>query len=454
MTEGAKRATLGSRLSAVLVSAGSAVGLGNIWRFPYVAGDNGGGAFLLIYIICILVMGIPVMLAEFVVGKHTRRNSVGAFRFISRKWTFLGYNCIAAAFLILGFYFVVSGWTLEYFLLSCRGAVTQYGSAAEYKAVFDSFVGNPWRPAACTLAFVLATHGIIALGVKRGIERSSRIMMPLLLVILLVLAIRSITLPGGIEGLKFFFTPDFSRITPRTVLTAMGQAFFSLSIGLGVLVTYASYFKHDTDLRKTALSVSALDTAVAVLAGMVIFPAVFSAGIEPDSGPSLVFVTLPGIFGSMPLGAVWSAVFFLLLMVAALTSTMSLHEVITVYLHEEWRLKRTTAAWCVTVATALLAVTSSLSIGIWSDFKIFDRTLFDALDDLTANIMLPAGGLCISILAGWFLDRNILKKELTNDGTLRFRLYGTVVVLLKYAVPILLLAIFLDNTGLLASMWR
>lgn len=442
------RATLGGKLSAVLVAAGSSVGLGNIWRFPYVAGDNGGGAFLVIYIFCVLLLGLPIMLAEFTVGRASHRNAVGAYRALDRKWSPLGYNGVLAAFLILGFYFVVSGWTAEYMVHSLTGSLAHFTQATEYKAVFDSFIRNPWRPILYTCLLVLATHAVITLGVQKGIERSAKVLMPLLFLILIVLSVHSILMPGGGEGLKFLFRPDFSKVTPTTVLVALGQAFFSLSIGIGTMVTYASYFKPDTNLRHTALNVTILDTAVAVLSGVVIFPAVFSVGIEPSSGPSLVFITLPSIFNGMPWSMVWSSVFFLLLVVAALTSTISLHEVITAYLHEEWHLSRRKAAWMTTAATALLACVASLSLGAWSGLQFFGMSFFDALDFLTANILLPAGGFFTCIFVGWKLDQQVLRAEITNRGALRFRIYGTFRILLRYFCPAVLLLVFLDNLGI------
>ncbi len=442
------RATLGGKLSAVLVAAGSSVGLGNIWRFPYVAGDNGGGAFLVIYILCVLLLGLPLMIAEFSVGRSTQLNAVGAYRALNRRWTFLGYNGVLAAFLILGFYFVVSGWTAEYMIHSLTGDIAHYTSAAEYETLFTQFISNPWRPVIYTALFVLATHVIIALGVQKGIERSSKILMPLLFVILIALAIHSLLMPNGEAGLRFFFRPDFSKVSASTVLVALGQAFFSLSIGIGTMVTYASYFKPDTNLRHTALNVTILDTLVAILAGVMIFPAVFSVGIQPTAGPSLVFITLPSIFNGMAWSMVWSSIFFLLLVVAALTSTISLHEVITAYLHEEWRMSRRAAAWTTTAATVLLATFASLSLGVLGNWKIAGLNLFDALDHLTANILLPIGGLCTCIFVGWVLDKKVLKAQITNNGTLRFRIYALFIFLLRYLCPAVLLAIFLDNLGL------
>lgn len=441
------RATLGGKLSAVLVAAGSSVGLGNIWRFPYVAGDNGGGAFLVIYILCVILMGLPLMIAEFSVGRASHLNAVGAYRTLDRRWSFLGYNGVLAAFLILGFYFVVSGWTAEYMVHSVTGSLAQYTTAAEYESVFTNFISNPWRPILYTVLFALATHFVIALGVQKGIERSAKVLMPLLFVVLIALSIHSLLMPGGGEGLRFFFQPDFSKVTPSTVLVALGQAFFSLSIGIGTMVTYASYFKPETNLRHTALNVTILDTLVAVLAGVVIFPAVFSVGIEPSSGPSLVFITLPSIFNGMPLSMVWSTVFFLLLVVAALTSTISLHEVITAYLHEEWHMSRRAAAWTTTAATTLLGAVASLSVGVWSGWKPFGLTLFDLLDYVTANILLPVGGLFTCIFVGWKLDQQVLKDQITNNGTLKFRIYTLFIVLLRYFCPLVMLMLFLDNLG-------
>lgn len=445
---GEKRASLGGRLSAVLVAAGSAVGLGNIWRFPYIAGENGGGAFLIIYIGCILLLGIPVLLTEFTIGRHTHKNSVGAYRSLAKRWTFLGYNSALSSLLILGFYFVVAGWTLEYFVTSVSGSIAEYTSSAINAERFAAFTTNPMRPVVNTVIFAVLTHIIIAIGVQKGIERSSKIMMPILFIMLVVLAVRAVTLPNGLEGLKFLFTPDFSKVTAKTFLDAMGQAFFSLSIGLGCMITYSSYFNNKTNLQNTAYNVVTLDTLVAILAGIVIFPVVFSVGIEPTSGPSLVFVTLPSIFNTMALGSLWSAIFFLLLVFAALTSTISLHEVLTAYLNEEWGISRKHAARSVTLVTTLLACAASLSLGVWSDFKICGLNLFDSLDFVTANILLPLGGFFTSIFAGWVLDREILRDEISDHGRLRSRLFGLLVVLLRYVCPILLLSIFLYNMGL------
>lgn len=441
------RATFGGRLSAVLVTAGSAVGLGNIWRFPYVAGENGGGAFLLIYILSVLLIGLPIMLSEFAIGRHTHLNAVGAYRTLSRRWSLLGYNSVLAPWLIMGFYLVVSGWTLEYTIHSLTGEFTRLNTPDEYQSLFDGFTLNVWKPVLYTIVFALLTHTVIALGVRRGVERSARILMPLLLAILVVLAVHSVLLPGGMEGVKFLFAPDFSKVTPATVLTALGQAFFSLSIGMGCLVTYASYFKDDTDIRQTAVQVASIDTLVAVLAGLAIFPAVFSVGIEPSSGPSLVFVTLPAIFNTLPLSMVWSTIFFLLLVIAALTSTISLHEVLTVYVQEEWHVSRRAAAWIVTATCIAMGSAASLSLGAWHWLQAGGLSFFDLLDFVTANIMLPAGGFFVCIFTGWVLDRRFMPSELTNGGRLSPRLWPVMRILLRWICPIVMLLIFLDNLG-------
>lgn len=443
-----KRATLGGKLSAVLVAAGSSVGLGNIWRFPYVAGENGGGAFLLIYLCCVVLMGLPVMLAEFTVGRATHRNAVGAYASLAPRWRPLGYNTVICGILIMGFYFVVSGWTLEYVVHSVTGDLGHLSTPEEYAGVFNAFISNPWKPLVYTLAFLLLTHGVIALGVQKGIERSAKLLMPVLFIVLVVLAVHSLLLPGGGEGLRFLFKPDFSKVTPHTVLMAMGQAFFSLSIGMGCMLTYASYFNERTNLRHTALHVSVLDTLVALLAGVVIFPAVFSAGIPHEAGPSLVFITLPCIFNDLPLSMVWSTTFFLLLVVATLTSTISLHEVATAYFHEEWHLDRRKAAWVTTGVVALLGILASLSMGVLNGLRVADKNIFDLLDFITANILLPAGGFFVSLFVGWRLDRRIFKDQLTNRGELKFRICKTLLFLLRWVCPALLFLIFLDNLGL------
>lgn len=442
-----KRASFG-KISGVLVAAGSAVGLGNIWRFPYVAGENGGGAFLLIYIACILLMGIPLMIAEFSVGASTHLNAVGAYRSLDRRWSFLGYMGVLTSVIIMGFYLVVAGWTAEYTVHSFTSDLVRQNDPTLHAEAFNAFITHPWKPIIYTLLFALGTHAIVVLGVKKGIERASKLMMPLLLIFLVVLAIHSILLPGGMEGLKFLLKPDFGKVTTSTFLTALGQAFFSLSIGLGTMVTYASYFKPGTRVQHTALEVSILDTVVAVLAGLMIFPAVFSAGIEPQAGPSLVFITLPSIFSTMPMSELWSTLFFLLLVIAALTSTISIHETITAYVEEEWRVSRRVAAWISTTTTALLGILASLSLGVLHEWTICGLTIFDSMDYVTANILLPAGGLLACLFVAWRFDRKRFAEQLHPDGHFG-KTYHLMRFLLRYTAPILIILIFLDNLGII-----
>ena len=445
-----KRATFGSKIGVILATVGCAVGLGNIWRFPYMLGENGGAAFLLVYISCILFLGIPVMITEFFIGRYSRKNAAGAFKVMApgTKWSVIGYNGVAAAFLILGYYAVVSGWTLEYIVQAFSGSL-EGKNATDFADEFTAFSTGVFRPILWTVVFIALTHIIIVSGVKEGIERASKVMMPMLFLILIALCVRSITLPGASEGLTFLFNPDFSKIDSSVVLSAMGQAFFSLSIGMGCLITYASYFGKQTNLQTTALQVTILDTLVAVLAGVMIFPAVFSFGIEPTTGPELVFITLPNVFEQLPFGNIWSFVFFVLLALAALTSTISLHEVSTAYVHEEYHVSRKKAAIIVSVGVTILGILSSLSMGLLKSYTLFGLNFFNLLDFVTAKIMLPLGGMMICIFTAKRVDKLLLKEEVTNHGTIRFYFFNTYAFFVKYIAPIAIGLIFLNELGLL-----
>jgi len=443
------RATFGSKFGVIMAAVGSAVGLGNIWRFPYEAGKNGGGAFLIVYIACVLTLGLIVILAEFFIGRAAQKDSVGAFETLAPKsmWKLIGYNGVVVAFFIFGFYSVVSGWTLEYMYQSITGNL-KAASAEEFSANFGEFSSDVFRPVLWVVIFTLITHFIVLSGVKKGIERASKIMMPLLFVMLFVLCIRTVMLPNAIAGLKFFFTPDFDKINSNVVLSAMGQAFFSVSLGMGCMITYASYFSKSTNLPSTAMSVVTLDTLVAILAGVVIFPAVTSFGISPSQGPELVFVTLPNIFQQMPLGNLWAFAFFLLLALAALTSIISIHEVVTAYLHDHRKMTRRKAATFVSLGGLALGIICSLSFGVLSNAKIFDFTIFDFLDYITAKFMMPIGGMFICIFTGWFIDKKMLKAEITNNGTVKFALFSIFVFLLKYVAPVVIALVCLNQLGL------
>ncbi len=436
------RGNFGSKLGVILASAGSAVGLGNIWRFPYETGNHGGAAFILIYLGCILLLGLPIMIAEFLIGRHSQANTARAYQILApgTQWRWVGRMGVLAGFLILGYYSVVAGWTLEYIFEAVSNSFAGK-TPAEFISSFQSFSSNPWRPALWLTLFLLATHFIIVKGVEKGIEKSSKIMMPTLFIIILVLVGCSVTLPGASRGIEFLLKPDFSKVDGNVFLGAMGQAFFSLSLGMGCLCTYASYFSKDTNLTRTAFSVGIIDTFVAVLAGFIIFPAAFSVGIQPDAGPSLIFITLPNVFqqafsGIPVLAYIFSVMFYVLLALAALTSTISLHEVVTAYLHEEFNFTRGKAARLVTAGCILLGILCSLSLGVTKDFTIFGLGMFDLFDFVTAKLMLPLGGLLISIFTGWYLDKKLVWSEITNNGTLKVPIYKLIIFILKYVAPI------------------
>ena len=441
------RASFGGKLSAILVAAGSAIGLGSIWRFPYMAGANGGAAFLLVYLICVFLVGLPVMLAEFSVGRHTRMNAVGGYRSLSRSWRWLGYNGVLGALFISGYYYIVAGWSLEYIVSSTTGAL--YADGEGFKTYFESFQGS-WRQLLYTAIFILLTHLIIARGVEKGIERASKVMMPALFVILIIMAIRVAFMPGAWEGYSFFLKPDFeAAFSAETFFAAIGQAFFSLSVGMGCMVTYASYFKRDNNLTSTSMSVALLTLLVAVLAGLVIFPAVFSKGLEPSEGASLIFVTLPEIFADMPLTHLWSVIFFVLLTLASLTSTISFHEVLTAYLAEEHSFSRKAAARITSLASFALCSLSLLFVFDIEALGLTDISFFDIFDYGTANILMPLGGLMTCIFAAWWMRPSLLRDEVTNNGSLRGRLFPLLLFTLRYITPLLIIYIFLKNLNII-----
>lgn len=450
-----ERVNFGSKIGAILAAAGSAVGLGNIWRFPYETGNHGGAAFILIYLACVLLLGMPIMIAEFTVGRHSKASTGRAYKVLApgTQWKWVGYMGVLAGFLILGYYSVVAGWTLEYILEAGINNFTDK-KPEEFVLAFQNFSQDPIRPLLWLVGFLLATHFIIVKGVKNGIEKSSKVLMPVLFILIVVLAICSITLPNAEKGLEFLLKPDFSKVTGDVFLGAMGQAFFSLSLGMGCLSTYASYFGKDTKLGNTALSVGVIDTFVAVLAGLIIFPAAFSVGIQPDAGPSLIFITLPNVFqqafSSIPvLAYVFSVMFYLLLALAALTSTISLHEVVTAFLHEEFNLTRGRAATLVTLGCITIGVFSSLSLGIMREYTLFDKGIFDLLDFVTAKIMLPLGGLLVSIFVGWYLKRSVSYEELTNGGKLKAVFFNLYIFILRFVAPVAISIIFINELGLI-----
>lgn len=439
-----KRSQFVTKTGAIAATVGSAVGLGNIWRFPYEAGVHGGGAFLLIYILCVFTVGIPVMLSEFTIGRATHKNGVGAFRMLSPGSPFriTAYMGIVASLMILIFYSVVAGWIMEYLIQSIESLFIS-ATAEGYAERFVDFTTNPWRPTLWTILFLAINFLVLRRGVEKGIERLSNVLMPILFLLLVIFCVNSLMLPKAQDGLSFLFKPDFSLITSSTVIGAMGQAFFSLSIGLTCMLTYASYFSDSTRLVRSSVITAILDTLVAVLSGIMIFPAVFSFGAEPTAGPTLVFEVLPTIFSQMEGGHFWSVAFFLLLFFASLTSTISMSEISISFFIEEHGLKRQNATLLNTLICGFFGVLCALSFGPLSDFTIFGKTIFNLFDYVSNNIFLPCGGILLSIFVGWFIDGKILWNQLTNDGRLSPVLVKPIRFCMRFIAPIGISIIFI-----------
>ena len=428
-----KRSGFGGKLAAILAAAGSAIGLGNIWRFPYITSENGGGAFILIYLGCILFLGLPLLIAEFAVGHNAKCNPVDAFSKIRRGWGWLGAMGLISVSLIMGYYFVISGWTLNYAISSATNSI-----GSDFGQFFADFTTATWRPLIFAYLFIFANHFIIVGGVQGGIEKASKIMMPLLFVILVVLAIYSLWLPEGREALSNVFTPDFSKVTGKTFLDAMGQAFFTLSVGMGAMLIYGSYFKQGTKIAGTAISVVSLDTLVALTAAVIIF----SAGVENESGMQLAFVAMPKVFSAMPAGNLWATLFFLLLGLAALSSTISMHEAVTSYFVEKRGMSRNRGAWIVTIGALMLSTVASLSLGDWSDVKLLGMNIFSLLDNFTAIVMLPLLGILTAVFVGWVWRKEDMRAELTAEGGVDKATYPFIRFLLRYVCPVLVSVVF------------
>ena len=452
-----ERASFGSKLGIILATAGSAVGLGNVWRFPYMTGQNGGAVFIMIYIGCVLLLGIPCMISEFIIGRHAQANTVRAFRKIGGRnpLSFIGYMSVLTGFLITGYYAVVSGWCLQYIGASLTGGI-QGGSPEFFSNYFTSFIQDPVRPLFWTFVVLGITFLVVVHGVRDGIEKASKLMMPILFILLLVIVVASCMLPNAYKGIEFLFKPDFNMITGDVFLSALGQSFYSMSIAMGCICTYASYFSKQTNLTTSAVQIGLIDTFIAVLAGLMIFPAAFSVGVQPDSGPSLIFITIPNVFqqafGSIPvLCYIISLTFFTLLSMAALTSLISLHEVSTAFLQEEFRINRRGAAVIVTAACFFMGAICSLSLGpSGSTFYIFEKPLFDIFDFVTGQIFLPVVGFLTCILIGWFVPHKLVRDEFTNYGTLRVaHFFHVYIFLIKYVCPLCILWIFLHQLGLI-----
>lgn len=454
-----KRANFATRLGAILAAAGSAVGLGNIWRFPCETGANGGAAFILVYIFCIAFITVPVLIAELAAGRESRTNVYDAFRTLPKKtilgrhgrivWTFVGAMCVLAGFLVFSYYSVVAGWTLQY---TFEAGIDSFAgkTSAQFAADFNTFISDPVRPALPMIAFIVTTTVIVTLGVQRGIELASKIMMPLLLVLLGVLACCSLTLPEASDGLEFLFKPDFSKITPQVAISALGQAFFTLSVGMGCLMTYASYFSDKVNIVKDAFSVAFIDSCVAILAGVIIFPAAMSVGVSPDTGPTLVFITLPNVFQQAFGATPWlcygvTVLFYLLLVMAALTSTISMLEITTAFVSEKFGLSRRKSAVMLGTITCVAGFACSMSFGNWSDVTLFGMGFFDLFDYFVAKLVMPIGGIFMCLLMR-SLGKEKVVSMLTNNGTLRLRRFAEAFYfLVSWAIPVLIMLIFLSE---------
>ncbi len=439
-----KRDGFGSKIGIIAAAAGSAIGLGNIYRFPCELGNNGGAAFLLVYLAVVIFLGIPVMLSELVIGRRSQSNAVGAFKKLAPKsaWPIVGYMGVLCGFIIFAFYSTVSGWTLEYIIKAVTNSF-QGKDLAAMEQDFTNFHNMGWRNVMWQAIFIFLTGFVVFKGVQNGIERYAKILMPLLLVILIVLGIRSVTLPGAKEGLSFLFHPDFSKIDANVLISALGQGFFSLSLGMGALITYGSYIKKKDNLTSTAFSVVLADTLIAVLAGLVIFPAAFSFGIRPTAGMGLVFNTIPMIFNQMTGGYVFCIIFFVLLAIAALTSTISLLEVVVAYLSEELHINRKWSTVWACLATLFIGSFASLSLMENTPFTIGDRTVFDLMDFVSSNILLPLDGVLIVIFVGWRLGKAKFFEEVTNEGTIKASLKKVIFFIIRYLAPIAITIVFI-----------
>lgn len=444
-----KRTGFATRLGAIAATVGSAVGLGNIWRFPYQAGENGGGAYILIYLLCVILLGIPIMMSEFIIGRSTHKNMKGAVEELTPGSPFklFAYIGVLGALLICGYYSVVCGWVIEYLWNSASGTLLGH-TTEQYGEIFGSLVGNPQRCVLWTLLFLLLNFLVLSRGIQKGVERMANIMMPLLFILLIVFCVNSLLLPGSMKGMDFLFNVNFDKLGWKGVVDAMGQAFMSLSLGVTALITYSSYFKDESRLMKDAVTISALDTLVAILAGIVIFPAVFSFGMEPNAGPKLIFEILPTIFQQMPGGTIWAVLFFVLLFFASITSTISLSEIPVTFMVDEYKISRGKALIITAVLMTTVAVLSALSFSTLSNVKLFDKNIFDFLDYVGPNIFMLLGGLVTAIYVGWFLKKQVIHNQLTNGDKYRSSFVQPYIIFsLRFIAPIAIIIIFLYYIG-------
>ncbi|WP_062199467.1 sodium-dependent transporter [Massilibacterium senegalense] len=437
-----------SKLGFILAAAGSAIGIGAIWKFPYMTGMNGGGIFLLLFIIFTLLIGGPLLLSEFVIGRHTQKEAISAYQSISPKWAFIGYLGVGASFLLLSFYSVVGGWILLYLLKALTGTLSNL-SNAQYEEVFNQMITNPTEVLIAQFIFMLFTIIVVQGGIEKGIEKASRIMMPALFILFIVLVIRSITLDGAMEGIRFLLQPDFSMLTPKTLLLAMGQAFFSLSVGVSVMVTYSSYLAKNESLVKSTNSVIFLNIFISLLAGLAIFPAVFAFGFEPTAGPGLIFIVLPAVFNQMAFGQLFFIIFLVLLVFATLTSAFSMLEIIVASVSRKYPNKRRKLTFISGILIFIVGIPSALAFGVLQDMTIFGKNIFDAADFLVSTILLPLGALFISIFTGYIMPKSLSEQEIAIASPLGAKIYPLWRFIVRYIAPIAITIIFLQSLGLI-----
>jgi len=446
-----KREGFSSSIGVIAAVLGSAVGLGNIWKFPYVTGANGGAAFILVYLLCLALVGVPVMLSEHLIGRHTKSNAVGAFIALQprRPWFLVGGAGVLSAYLIMVYYTTVAGWVYAYVFKAAGGALLTV-KPEETSLAFNTLVSGVGEPLFWQMLVLIVTGAIIMAGVTKGIERVTKVLMPVLFILLVIIDIRSLTLPGAGEGLSFLFKPDFSKITVVAILAALGLAFFKLSVGMGAMITYGSYVDKNENLPKMAIKVALADTLVSLMAGIAIFPAVFAFGFKPDAGPSLLFITIPTVFNSMPFGRAFMALFFVLTAIAATGAMLSLLEVMVAYLTEQYQWTRRKATLLTILAIGSLGSTATLSNSIFAKVTVFGKTFFDFYDFATSNILLPVGGIFIALFVGWQWGYANVKREMSNEGQLKNdSLVRVFMFLVKFVVPIAITVVLLTGLDLL-----
>ncbi len=440
------RDSFGSRFGAIVAMAGSAVGLGNLWRFPYLVGENGGAAFIIVYILLSFLICLPIFISEFVIGRRSQKNAYAAFRDLSggSEWRWVGLFTVIVPLIVLSYYSVIGGWSFEYLLKSLSFSFSD-ASRITMNTMFTDFVSSTWAPLATHTVFLLFTTLIVIVGIKDGIEKFSKVMMPLLFIIVVAIAIYSLMLPGASAGVDYLFRPDFSKIDAKACASALGQAFFSLSLGFGTIMTYASYVSKGDNIMTQSAATAISDLMFALIAGVAIMPAVFAFGIDPQAGPGLVFETLPYIFGQMPAGGLIAILFFAALLVAALTSSISMLEVAVAYLVEEKKFSRVWACITLFVICWVVGALCSLSFGPLSDIRINGDNLFDFLDSLSSNVLMTLGSLFTVLFVGWRLKRTDIYDEFTNGGTLstNVRIFGVLWFLIRYICPLAIISIFL-----------